>query len=71
MGEYTEAPKKSIFKKFFASSSFYEEVCEKISENKHWPFEDYGPFFARVRKTIVKLISYTNLNIPLGRRLLF
>jgi len=47
MTEYQDQPKKSFFKKFFGQTSFYEEVCEKLSENKHWPFEDYGPFFER------------------------
>jgi len=37
--------KKGLLKKYFGQTSLYEEVCEKLSMNRHWPFDDYGPFF--------------------------
>ena len=45
-----ETTKKSLFSKVFGKASVYEEVCEKLMENKTWPFEDYGPFFGKFSK---------------------
>ena len=44
---HKETTKKSLFSKVFGKASVYEEVCEKLMENKTWPFEDYGPFFGK------------------------
>jgi len=45
MTDFKDPAKKGWFKKYFGQTSGYEEVCDYLGENKHWPFDDYGPFF--------------------------
>ena len=42
MDPYNEQKQKNFLKKLLGSQSIAEEFCEKIAENKHWPFIDYG-----------------------------
>ena len=42
MDEYGNQKPKKFVKKLLGTNSIYEDFCDNISENKHWPFEDYG-----------------------------
>ena len=41
---YGEPKQKSLLRRILGTTSVYEDFCDKVSENKHWPFLDYGPY---------------------------
>ena len=42
--QYGEQKQKSLLRRILGTTSVYEDFCDKVSENKHWPFLDYGPY---------------------------
>ncbi|CBY16225.1 unnamed protein product [Oikopleura dioica] len=53
VSNHSNRSERTFFKQLIRSEELHEEIFQRLTTNKFWPFHDYGPFFE---------LEYTNPN---------